>query len=263
MMTHDNTEEPAGKSANQGGAPGPAIKEAVAPKPVRRRRAWVFQSYLIATVIAFVTLGFFAHSVNYFPVDLSIMRAVQTLNVYPIDATMRFLTWLGYWPQAPLLSALVVLVVYFVGLRWEAVMTLASVGGGSLVVNAAKLVVNRPRPDANLVKVFAHLGDTSFPSGHVMFYVSLAGFLWFLCYTLFEHDRRRTLALWLLGVTIVLGGLSRIYLGQHWPSDVLGAYLLGSIWLTLMISIYRWGKPRYFVTQPVAAEAPVPGAART
>jgi membrane-associated phospholipid phosphatase len=51
-------------------------------------------------------------------------------------------------------------------------------------------------------------------------------------------------------------GLSRIYQGQHWFSDVMGAYLLGSLWLALTIRLYRWGKPRYFVDQPVAPEAP-------
>jgi membrane-associated phospholipid phosphatase len=56
---------------------------------------------------------------------------------------------------------------------------------------------------------------------------------------------------------VLLIGPSRIYVGQHWASDVLGAYLLGTVWLSLSIRIYRWGKPRYFVNQPVATEKPV------
>jgi undecaprenyl-diphosphatase len=49
-------------------------------------------------------------------------------------------------------------------------------------------------------------------------------------------------------------GPSRIYLGQHWFSDVMGAYVLGSLWLLLSIRVYRWGKPRFFRDQPVARE---------
>jgi undecaprenyl-diphosphatase len=55
-------------------------------------------------------------------------------------------------------------------------------------------------------------------------------------------------------VLISLMGLSRIYQGEHWFSDVMGAYLLGSLWLALTIKLYRWGKPRFFVDQPVAPE---------
>jgi undecaprenyl-diphosphatase len=57
-----------------------------------------------------------------------------------------------------------------------------------------------------------------------------------------------------LGVEIALIGMSRIYLGEHWFSDVVGAYLLGSIALVIMIFFYRWGKTRYFVHQPTARE---------
>jgi undecaprenyl-diphosphatase len=49
-------------------------------------------------------------------------------------------------------------------------------------------------------------------------------------------------------------GFSRIYLGAHWASDVIAAYLLSSVWLTLTVRFYRWGKPRFFVHQPVAKE---------
>ena len=60
----------------------------------------------------------------------------------------------------------------------------------------------------------------------------------------------------LFGGLVVLIGASRIYLGQHWASDVLGAYLLGSLTLVAYIQIYLWGKTRFFVHQPVAAVTP-------
>ena len=256
-MTESTGKNPIEKIVQASENVPPAAKAAVAPKTVRHRRAWLFQGYVFFAIIAFGTLAFFARLVNYFPLDLQITRAVQAFNYYPFDVAMRYLTILGFSPQVLLLWALSVLYLYVTGLKWEAVMALFAVAGASVVGGMVKLLVDRPRPDAVLVNVIEKLTDSSFPSGHVLFYVSFVGFLWFLAFTLLKPGWRRTLALWLFGATVALGGLSRIYLGEHWPSDVLGAYLLGSIWLALTIAVYRWGKPRFFVTQPVAAEKPV------
>jgi undecaprenyl-diphosphatase len=57
------------------------------------------------------------------------------------------------------------------------------------------------------------------------------------------------------GGLVILIGISRIYVGEHWASDVLGAYLLATLTLVAVIWFYRWGKTRFFVHQPVAAAA--------
>jgi len=54
------------------------------------------------------------------------------------------------------------------------------------------------------------------------------------------------------GLLVFLVDISRIFVGEHWASDVLGAYLLGALTLAAIIQVYRWGKPRFFVRQPVA-----------
>jgi membrane-associated phospholipid phosphatase len=262
MRTTTTSKNPIEKIAAESEHVAPEVKAAVAPSWVRAHRAWLFQVYVIIAAIAFGALAFFASSINYFPIDLTITQAVQSIKLYPFDVLMRYLTVIGFAPQVLLLWSLTILYLYLSGLKWESFMALFAVGGATLVGGAAKLVVGRPRPDALLVTVIDKLTDTSFPSGHVLFYVSFVGFLWFLSYTLLKPGWRRTLALWLFGAVVALAGLSRIYLGEHWPSDVLGAYLLGSIWLTITIAAYRWGKTRYFVTQPVAPSAPAPVAAQ-
>ena len=87
-----------------------------------------------------------------------------------------------------------------------------------------------------------------------MYFTTFLGFMLFLVYTLLKKSWWRTALLIILGGMVALIGLSRIYEGQHWASDVFAAYLLGSVWLSLSILIYRWGKPRYFMDQPVAKE---------
>jgi undecaprenyl-diphosphatase len=85
-----------------------------------------------------------------------------------------------------------------------------------------------------------------------MYYLGFLGFIGFLVFSLLKPSIKRSLILMLIGIPLVLIGVSRIYLGEHWASDVLGSYLLGSLTLVATIQFYRWGKTRFFVHQPVA-----------
>ena len=232
----------------------------IAPHPTRRYRAAAFQLYVLIASAVFVTMAVIAHTVAYFPIDLTITRAVQSYHGALFDRLMFGLSWLGFMPQVNILVALTILILFFAGLRWEAVAALFAACGtgiGALV----KIIVYRPRPSADLVHVFAQLPSSGFPSGHVLAFTAFGGFLIFLCYTLLKHSLGRTLLLVVLGSVVSLMGLSRIYQGQHWFSDVMGAYLLGSLWLALTIRLYRWGKPRFFSRQPVAPDVPKPNTA--
>ncbi len=254
-MAQTTTKNPVEKIKEASDAPKPEVKAAVATRPVRHYRARLFQVYVAVAAIGFIALAVFARFVNYFPLDLQITLAVQEIHNAAFSNLMQYLTVLGFNPQVLLFWALTTLFLYVVGLKWEALMTLFSVVGVSVLGAAVKIIVQRPRPEDGLVVVFQKISEYSFPSGHVLFYTGFVGFLWFLCYTLVKRGWRRSLALWVFGLTVALAGLSRIYLGQHWASDVIGAYLLGSVWLWLAIVLYNWGKTRFFVHQPVATEA--------
>ena len=77
----------------------------------------------------------------------------------------------------------------------------------------------------------------------MLYFTAFFGFLLFLAYTLLKHSWWRTLLIVILGGMVGLIGLSRIYEGQHWASDVLAAYLLGSVWLTMSVYVYSRSKP--------------------
>ena len=260
-MAQITSKNPIKEIKRESDSPPPQAKADIAPRRVRHRRARLFQLYVAVAAVAFITLATAARFVNYFPLDLQITLAVQLIKNPAFSAIMQYLTVLGFTPQVFLLWTLTVLYLYVAGLKWESVMTLFSVAGVSALGAVVKLIVQRPRPEDGLVVVFQKISEYSFPSGHVLFYMGFVGFLWFLCYTLLKPSWKRTLGLWVFGLTIALSGLSRIYLGEHWASDVLGSYLLGSVWLWFSIVVYNWGKQRFFVRQPVAPEVPV-GSAR-
>jgi undecaprenyl-diphosphatase len=166
---------------------------------------------------------------------------------------MNVISWPGFFPQSAIIPALIGVLIYTLGFRWEAVMTVVAAFLPPIVNVLIKDLIRRPRPAIDLVDVFRVLNSYSFPSGHVMFYICFFGFLWFLVFTLLKRSWIRTMLLVLLGSLIALVGVSRIYLGQHWASDILGAALVGSVLLVLIIQFYRWGKKRFFVNQPVAS----------
>jgi membrane-associated phospholipid phosphatase len=238
------------------GAAQQAAKAEVTPRPVRDYRSYLFQLGLIAVIGAFTTLMLLVKITPSFPIDLAITRALQSIT-NPIFAwLMDAISWPGFSPQSLIIPLVIVTVLYAFGFHWEAVAAIFAAFFPALINVIVKDYIRRPRPGIDLVHVFKVLNSYSFPSGHVMFYVGFYGFLWFLAYTLLKRSWMRTSILIFLGLLIALVGPSRVYLGQHWPSDVLGAYLLGALCLVIEIVVYRWGKKRFFVHQPVASEKP-------
>ncbi len=225
-----------------------------APAPVRRYRAVLFQVALVSVVVAFSLLTFLVKTTPSFPIDLRITRGLQSINIPLFRELMTIVSWPGFSPQSIIITVLIVLVIYGFGLQWEALMALMAAVFSTAINVLVKDLIQRPRPADPLVQVLEKLNSYSFPSGHVMFYTCFFGFTWFLAFSLLKPSVKRSLLLVFFGGFVLLVGVSRIYLGEHWASDVLGAYLLASLTLVVIIQVYRWGKTRFFVHQPVAAK---------
>ena len=122
--------------------------------------------------------------------------------------------------------------------RATAMLVLAAVGGGTLLSNALKFLFDRPRPD--IVPHAMTVYTQSFPSGHSM----LSAVTWLTLGALLARaePRRRvkTYVLSLAILTTLSVGVSRVYLGVHWPTDVLGGWTLGAAWALLCWAVARW-----------------------
>ena len=213
----------------------------LAPQRERRWRVVVFQAYLIAALALFAFLAVLARSAAYFPIDLVITQALQAYGWPWFDLLMRIVSWPGYGPQVLGVIAVLSSLLWVLGLHREALVSALDGLAALLSNNLIKLAIARPRPSPDLVDVIKEVSGFSFPSGHVMFYTAYFGFLFFLSYTMLKPSWKRTLLLLLFGALVVLVGPSRIYLGNHWASDVFAAYLLGSLILAGAIRVYtRW-----------------------
>ncbi|HSK65761.1 MAG TPA: phosphatase PAP2 family protein [Anaerolineales bacterium] len=230
----------------------PASSAEMVSPPVRRRRTALFQLALILAVIVFALLTVLVSTTPSFTIDLQITRAIQSIDSLLFSVSMRLVSWPGFLPQSIFITGLIALVFYLSGLKWEAVVSLLASAVSGLTNELIKGLIRRPRPAVNIVDVFRVLDSYSFPSGHVMFYTILFGFIWYVVYTLLKQSLQRSFFLCVFGFFILTVGISRIYLGQHWASDVLGAYLLGGLFLVGVVSLHRWGKSRFLVRKPTA-----------
>ncbi len=179
--------------------------------------------------------------------DLAVQSAVHSWTTPALTYLMRALTFIGSIEVfIPTLLAAVILLL-MVGekergirlIRKRQVSTLFAIGiGGALVLNETfKTHFHRARP-----RVPWSIGDEhtfSFPSGHSLFSFVLYGLIAYCVLTRRDPLLRR-LAFALACAALVLGiGLSRIYLGMHWPTDVLAGYLTAAAWLAATIAIDR------------------------
>ena len=221
---------------------------AAARKPWYQTRKWGF-ILLTIDVILLALFAFLAIWVAYHPVlafDVTITRDFQANQSPWLRDTMLAVSYIGnVMPLSAGLVVLAAILFWILDLRLEAILIVVVSATSAILYSLIKLIVARPRPSASLVEIIQAASGQSFPSGHVMSYVAFWGLLFSFGVILFKGKHWwRTALLIISALFVVLVGPSRVYLGDHWASDVLGAYLLGFIWLAMSLWLYLYIRGR-------------------
>ena len=215
------------------------------------KRAYILIGIYIVQLTLFALLAWWVHIHPVLAIDVSITHEFQENQAPWLKYTMIAVSYIGnVWFLSVGLVLLAAVIFWLVRLRLEAIMIIVVSATSAALNGLIKLLVERPRPTARLVEIIQRAGGQSFPSGHVMAYLAFWGLLFSFGVILFKRDRWWQYAILIIpALFVVLVGPSRVYLGDHWASDVLGAYLIGGVWLGISLWIYLKLKERGILTR--------------
>ena len=195
-----------------------------------RRHRWSLP-LTIGAVLCFVRL---ASEMQEGEVDAFDKLLQGTVDVWrgSLDTLMLVCTrWGGVLPMT-VVSAGIVILLLLMRRTKEARYLAFGVGGGLLLNLLLKDLFHRARPGADFVYLLPSLSSLSFPSGHTMGTTSVVGSLVVILHVV-KAPRVMRLPSILLGSAAIVGvGVSRVYLGAHYPSDVLGGFLAAAAWVS-------------------------------
>jgi len=170
--------------------------------------------------------------------DVAISLYVQSFQTDYMTFLMKFISFFGY----PLPASLAVIFVCWYLYKQNKIkfsLLFSIVLFADAIGSFIKWLIDRPRPTGEYLQIMSQLDSRSFPSNHAIHYTVFFGlFIYFLERGVIKASPATSVFLRIFSVILVLMvGISRIYLGAHWLTDVIGGYLLGSFFLISAILI--------------------------
>ncbi|RZJ39052.1 MAG: phosphatase PAP2 family protein [Chryseobacterium sp.] len=209
---------------------------------LRERRKTLFLCFSIFFILLFLLLTFFVMNFSNHSWDISVSHEIQEDQNILLDTFMKAFSWLGtVYVAGTVILAFTVIFLVFKYVR-EGLFILSCILSGA-VSYVLKMIIDRPRPTMDFVRIVEETHYQSFPSGHVLFYTVFFGSLTIIA--LSSKLLKISLKIFVVAVClamVVLGAVSRIYLGAHWFTDVLGGFIVGVLFLMVTGSIYLRSK---------------------
>lgn len=200
-------------------------------------RGTMFLAFYLWLLSGAIMLSFIAQRTQFFPGDMSITKQLQKRHNPLLRKFMIGISEIGFPKLAVPITVCIASIFWALRFRLEALFILLT--SSSNILNAlVKRLIKRPRPTNELVTVVRVINEPSFPSGHVMHYTNFFGLLIYLLATNWRSSRLRNILIATCTSLIVAIGPSRVYLGAHWPSDVMAGYLYGGLWFGGLMTVY-------------------------
>jgi len=202
----------------------------------------VMDPRLFIAIFVAILLSAAAAIQDHFFGDLFLARAIQEIRLSHWEEIMETVSTVG--KALPMVVLGLSCFGWFLWKRQKAEYMVLGAALLSLFVNPVlKILVDRPRPTEDLVTIWRESGGLAFPSGHAYTAMVIFGLLYYLTPTVVSWKKAIPFLRGTFLSMIVLMGISRVYLGAHWPSDVLGGFLVGGIILTFLIHFHQQYTP--------------------
>src|SRR6202165_101039 len=225
-------------------------------------RGTIFLAFYLWLLSGAIMISLIARYTQFFPGDQTIARNLQRQRKPWIRQFMIAISEIGFPRIGIPLTFSIAGIFWILRFRLEAIFVLLT-ASSNILNTIVKRLIKRPRPTQELVTVARVINEPSFPSGHVMHYMNLFGLLNYLLATNWRSGRLRNVLLTISTALIVLIGPSRVYLGAHWPSDVMAGYVYGGLWfgglMTAYLRVKSWIHPPAGKTPEVMKPLQQPG----
>ncbi len=203
-----------------------AVAEVIAGTPHDAARRWLGRAMVVAALAFAADFALVVSAAPLPSFDLPLAHAVQSTSWGPLEPLMQLTNWTSGGFQF-VMGVVIIGVLFAYERRAGWLMLLGS--GGSVIDRILKISVARHRPTADLVTILNPAEGFSFPSGHAVFYTWTA-----LMLAVALAPRRgkvgRAVIWTAAGVVVFAACLGRVWAGVHWPSDVIGGFLLAIAW---------------------------------
>jgi membrane-associated phospholipid phosphatase len=222
---------------NQAASPKQAAEEVVAGDPGESARRWLGPLTVVVAVLFALDTYLVATNALLLTFDLPVTIFVQQIPWGPVTYVFDLTNKTAGYIQG-VVAVIVVVLLFMWNRRAGALMAIGAIS--SLLDNEIKLLMARQRPAADLVHILTPAPGYSYPSGHAVYFTWMS---FMLAFALAPHIKPslRWIAWVVAAVVIVLACLGRVWAGAHWPSDVLGGFLLGLGWCAFVLWIpERW-----------------------
>jgi undecaprenyl-diphosphatase len=200
------------------------------------RGFWAALSLIIGIAAASIFAAFASavHSGLTQSFDESVLQWLAARRTPALDNIMLELTSLGNGIVLLMIVSIGAVFLWLTNHKWSVYILIAGVIGGQIVNQLLKGAFSRERP--SVIEWVDHVSTTSFPSGHAMTSIIAYGSVAYLVGRL-EATRRLRVATWSVAALIVVAiGFSRMYLGVHYPTDIIAGFLAGLAWLGIVAS---------------------------